>query len=83
MKSFQTKTGNNPFDIAVTKSGDLVYTDLQNLSVNIVKNTEIYEVVILKEWTPFYVCCSSSGDILVVMDNLKGNDSKVVSEAMS
>lgn len=78
VKSFQTKTGNIPVDIAVTKSGDLVYTDLKNLSVNIVKNTEIFEVVILKEWRPFYVCCSSSGDILVVMDNLKGNNSKVV-----
>lgn len=78
VKSIQTKTGSKPVDIAVTKSGDLVYTDLQNRTVNIVKNTEISEVIRLKKWRPFYICCSSSGDILVVMDNLKGNESKVV-----
>lgn len=37
VKSIQTKTGN--IDITVTKSGDLVYTDSQNLSLHIVKNT--------------------------------------------
>lgn len=64
----------------MTKSGDLVYTDSQNFTVNMVKNTEIYDVhvISLRKWTPFYGCCSSSGDLLVVMDNLKGNDSKVV-----
>lgn len=46
--------------------------------MNIVKNIEIYEVVIFKEWMFFYVCCFFLGDILVVMDNLKGNDLKVV-----
>lgn len=70
--------GNIFVDIVVIKSGDLVYIDLKNFSVNIVKNIEIFEVVILKEWRFFYVCCFFLGDILVVMDNLNGYDLKVV-----
>lgn len=79
VKSIQTKTGRMPSDIAVTKTGDLVYTDPCNSTVNIVKNTQIYVVVRLqKKWTPQYICCSSSGDFLVVMFNFDKGKVKAV-----
>ncbi|XP_052684113.1 uncharacterized protein LOC128164355 [Crassostrea angulata] len=66
LKSVKTKSGNDPWDIAVTRSGDLVYIDYHDRTVNIVKNKQVQTVIRL--WrTPLGVCSTSSGDFLVVM----------------
>lgn len=67
VKSIMTKSRNNPCDIAVTISGDLVYTDDGNRTVNMVRNTQIYTLIIMQGWEPRNICITSSGDLLVVM----------------
>ncbi|XP_061168230.1 uncharacterized protein LOC133177137 [Saccostrea echinata] len=78
LKSITTKSGNIPIDIAVTESGDLVYTDCDDRTVNTVKNEKTEEVIRLQNWKPLSVCCTSSGDLLVIMYSDNYKQTKVV-----
>ncbi|XP_048755233.2 uncharacterized protein LOC125666146 [Ostrea edulis] len=78
LTSIQTKTGIGLRDITVTRDGDLVYTDDNNKTVNLVKNTQIQIVITLRGWEPLNVCSTSSDDLLVIMISNDRKQSKVV-----
>ncbi|XP_062569998.1 tripartite motif-containing protein 2-like [Saccostrea cucullata] len=78
LKSITTKSGNRPSDIAVTNSGNLVYTDYSLGTVNIVKDKNIVEMIRLQNWKPQGVCITSSGGFLVTMENESSKQSRVV-----
>uniref|UniRef100_A0A8B8B6T3 Tripartite motif-containing protein 3-like n=1 Tax=Crassostrea virginica TaxID=6565 RepID=A0A8B8B6T3_CRAVI len=79
LRSVQTKSGNEPWDIAVTRSGDLVYTDDRDRSINLVSGTQIQTLITLRGWIPLCLCSTSSGDLLVIMTSDDDNkQTKVV-----
>ncbi|XP_052709476.1 uncharacterized protein LOC128184159 [Crassostrea angulata] len=79
VKSVRSKSWKRPWGIAVKQSGEIVYTDPYERTVNIMKNTQIQTVIRLREWYPFYVCTTSSGDLLLVMITDDQKQTKVVS----
>lgn len=66
-----------PVDIAVTRKGELIYSDSEHGTVNIVKNG-VSETLItaLRGWSPKGLCSTESGEILVNMNS--GVQNKVV-----
>ncbi|XP_056007611.1 E3 ubiquitin-protein ligase TRIM36-like [Ostrea edulis] len=67
LTSIKTKSGNRPRDIAVTRDGDLVYTDYDDNTINLIKNKQIQTVITLQGWRPGFVCCTADNDLLVTM----------------
>nr|XP_022305361.1 E3 ubiquitin-protein ligase TRIM36-like [Crassostrea virginica] len=78
IKSVQIKSGNEPEDIEVTRSGGLVYSDLFDSSVNLVSGTKIQKRIKLRGWRPWGLCSASSGDSLVSMISADDKQTKVV-----
>nr|XP_022336176.1 E3 ubiquitin-protein ligase TRIM71-like [Crassostrea virginica] len=78
LKSVQTKSGNGPEDTAVNQSGDLLYTDYNDSSINLVNGTRIQTLIRLQGWKPRGVCSTSSGDLLVIMNSNYNKQTKVV-----
>ena len=67
VKSVQSRSKGKVWDLAVTRNGDLVYTDNTDKSINVVKNKKIKALIKLQGWIPFYVCCTSFDGVLVSM----------------
>nr|XP_022303268.1 E3 ubiquitin-protein ligase TRIM71-like [Crassostrea virginica]XP_022303269.1 E3 ubiquitin-protein ligase TRIM71-like [Crassostrea virginica] len=78
LKSVQTKSGNDPEDIAVTRSGGLVYIDSDDSSINLVSGTQIQTLITLWGWRPRGLCSTSTGDLLVIMESNDCKQTKVV-----
>ncbi|XP_078321586.1 uncharacterized protein LOC111114830 [Crassostrea virginica] len=93
LKSFKTKSGGNPADIAVTGNEDLVYSDYSDSTINLVSTAQVQPLVSLlgrkpsihikplirlQGWRPHGLCSTSSGDLLVIMDSDDRKQTKVV-----
>ncbi|XP_062594119.1 tripartite motif-containing protein 2-like [Saccostrea cucullata] len=78
INSIRTKSGKMPWDIAVTQNGELVYSDINERSLNLAKNSKIKEVIKLKTWEPRDICSTAAGHLLVMLMRIDGRQSKVV-----
>ena len=67
VKTIKSKSWRAPHKIAVTRSGDLVYTGYSFRSINLVHGTKIQTLIRLRGWRTLNVCCTSVGDLLVLM----------------
>ena len=78
LRSFQTKSENTPWDIAVTRIGDLVNADYWDRSIELVRGTQIQTLITLRGWRPHSLCSTSSGDFLVTRASYDGKQKKAV-----
>ena len=78
LKSVQTKSGNAPRDIAVAQGGELVCTDYNDRTINIMNNSKMVELIRLRGWKPLFLCSTISGDLLVIMESYDNKHTKVV-----
>ncbi|XP_078335042.1 uncharacterized protein LOC111126598 [Crassostrea virginica] len=78
LSSVQTKSEYEPWGIAVTRSGDLVYTDYWDSSINLVSGTKVKRLITLRGWGPVNLCSTSSGDLLVIMESDGNKETKVL-----
>ena len=78
LRSVQTKSGNRPEGIAVTRSWDLVYADYEDRSVNLVSGTQMEPLITLQRWKPRGLCSTSSGGFQVIMDSDDEGQTKVM-----
>jgi hypothetical protein len=78
LKSIQSKSGNAPRDIAVTRGEELVYTDPEARTVDMVKNGQAQTMIRLNGWLPLYICDTASNDLLVAMISENRTQSKIV-----
>ena len=62
----------------MTRSGDLVYADYNDRSINLLSGTQIQSLIRLRGWTPLNLCSTSSGDLLVTMISDDRKQAKVV-----
>ncbi|XP_061192182.1 uncharacterized protein LOC133200389 [Saccostrea echinata] len=76
LEMITTKSKTSPSNLTVNREGDLIYTDVDDKNIYIVKNGQIRCLIRLFKWTPRGICSTSSDDLLVAL-LLKG-DTKIV-----
>ncbi|XP_061182729.1 E3 ubiquitin-protein ligase Midline-1-like [Saccostrea echinata] len=68
-----------PIDITVTRQGELIYSDGNNRTVNIVRDGKTETLITTpRGWYPSGLCCTRSGDILVSMGTTDKSHRKIV-----
>ena len=78
LKSMQTESEYTPQNIAVTMSGNLIYADLMRGSIMIMINEHFHPRIRLSGWSPYGICCTSTDELLVIMNTYDCKQTKVV-----
>uniref|UniRef100_K1PFI6 Tripartite motif-containing protein 2 n=1 Tax=Magallana gigas TaxID=29159 RepID=K1PFI6_MAGGI len=78
LQTVYTKSGKFPDDITVYSDSNLIVSDGNIKTVYKVNNGKTEELIRLQGWTPFNLCVTSTGDLLVTMYSDDETQSKIV-----
>ncbi|XP_011421416.3 tripartite motif-containing protein 2-like isoform X1 [Magallana gigas] len=78
LQTVYTKSGKLPLGITVYSDSNLIVSEGRIKSVYRVNNGKTDELIRLQGWTPFNLCVTSTGDLLVTMFSDDKSQSKVV-----
>ncbi|XP_061195779.1 uncharacterized protein LOC133204008 [Saccostrea echinata] len=73
------ESGNQPFDLTLTRDAQLIFSDHNGKCINLVKNNgRIESLIKLQKWFPMAICSTSVDDLLVTMESQDLATCKVV-----
>lgn len=80
IKEIITRSNEWPWDITSNENSELLFCDHYESSVNILHTLDgkIETMMKLREWKPRCLCCTTDGDLLVLMDDNKFKQTKIV-----
>ena len=78
LQTVHAKNNDEPADIALTPTQNLLYTDFRDRSINVVLGTNIQPFITLQGWRPRGMCSTRAGGLLVIMDCDDFEKTKVV-----
>lgn len=78
LNSVVTHSGYGAWDITLTKTGNFLYTDIKDKTVNLMQNKVVHQVIKLQGWIPLFLCSTSTDDLLVTMYCAVSKRTKIV-----
>ena len=80
IKEIKTISNEWPWAITSNEKSELLYCDFYERSVNILQTIDgkIETMIKLLEWKPRCLCCTADGDLLVLMDDNRFKETKIV-----
>uniref|UniRef100_K1PSP5 DNA damage-binding protein 1 n=1 Tax=Magallana gigas TaxID=29159 RepID=K1PSP5_MAGGI len=78
LERIKTMSFDGNVGITLKQEGELVYTDFEDRSVNILKKSQTHAVIRLSGWKPRDVCATLEGDLLVSMTSDDEKTAKIV-----
>nr|XP_034310189.1 uncharacterized protein LOC117683973 [Crassostrea gigas] len=78
LNSVVTQSGYGAWDITLTKTGNFLYTDIKDKTVNLMQNKVVHQVIKLQGWISLFLCSTSTDDLLVTMYCAVSKRTKIV-----
>lgn len=78
LNSVVTQSGYGALSITLTKTGDLLYTEIFDRTINLMADKKVHQVIKLQGWIPLFHCSTSTDGLLVTMYCAVSKRTKIV-----